>query len=66
MEAVNVPTVIIHGKKDVVVSSQLVEYQHMEITGSRLFQLENSGHGIVYDELERFNDLFLLAVEGEE
>ena len=66
LEAVNVPTVIIHGKKDVVVSSQLVEYQHMEITGSRLFQLENSGHGIVYDELERFNDLFLLAVEGEE
>lgn len=66
LEAVNVPTVIIHGKKDVVVSSQLVEYQHMEIAGSRLFQLENSGHGIVYDELERFNDLFLLAVEGEE
>ena len=45
-------------KKDVVVSSQLVEYQHMEIAGSRLFQLENSGHGIVDDELERFNDLF--------
>ena len=66
LEAVNVPTVIIHGKKDVVVSSQLVEYQHMEIAGSRLFPLENSGHGIVYDELERFNDLFLLAVEGEE
>ncbi len=43
LEAVNVPTVIIHGKKDVVVSSQLVEYQHMEIAGSRLFQLENSG-----------------------
>ena len=49
-----------------VVSSQLVEYQNMEIAGSRLFQLENSGHGIEYDELERFNDLFLLAVEGEE
>ena len=65
LKAVEVPTVIIHGKKDVVVSSQLAEYQHMAIQGSRLYELENSGHGIVYDELERFNDLFLMAVEGK-
>ena len=62
---IEVPTVIIHGKKDVVVSSQLAEYQHMAIQGSKLYELENSGHGIVYDELERFNDLFLMAVEGK-
>ena len=65
LKAVEVPTVIIHGKKDVVVSSQLAEYQHMAIQGSKLYELENSGHGIVYDELERFNDLFLMAVEGK-
>lgn len=65
LKAVEVPTVIIHGKKDVVVSSQLAEYQHMAIQGSKLYELENSGHCIVYDELERFNDLFLMAVEGK-
>lgn len=65
LAAVKVPTVIIHGVKDVVVSNQLAEYQHRAISGSCLYQLENSGHGIVYDELERFNDLFFMAVEGK-
>lgn len=60
--SVNVPTTIIHGCKDTVVSNELAEIQHDSIPGSKLYQLENSGHGIVYDELERFNHIFLKEV----
>ena len=60
---VHVPTVIIHGEKDVVVSNDLAEIQHVCISGSSLYTLKESGHGIMYDELEKFNDIFLHAVE---
>ena len=59
----HVPTVIIHGEKDVVVSNDLAEIQHVCISGSSLYTLKESGHGIMYDELEKFNDIFLHAVE---
>lgn len=64
LACVHVPTVIFHGAKDVVVSSDLANLQHQGIRGSRLITLENSGHGITYDELERFNGLFLQAIQG--
>lgn len=60
---VHVPTVIIHGEKDVVVSNELAEIQYECISGSSLYTLKESGHGIMYDELEKFNDIFLHAVE---
>ena len=62
LSCVHVPTYIIHGEKDVIVSNELVEIQHKEICGSKLFSLPNSGHGIVYDELEEFNLLFINAI----
>ena len=64
LAAVHVPTTIIHGAKDVVVSNSLAELQHQGICGSALITLENSGHGVMYDELERFNRVFLEAAEG--
>lgn len=63
LSAVRVPTVIIHGAKDIVVSSDLVMIQHKSIPGSRLYTLENSGHGITYDELEKFNRIFIGVIE---
>ena len=63
LKSVRVPAVIIHGAKDAVVSNELALAQHQGIPGSRLYTLENSGHGITYDELERFNALFLCALE---
>lgn len=60
---VDVPTVIIHGAKDVVVPSGLVNIQHKCIKNSRLITLENSGHGIMYDELAQFNQIFLAAIQ---
>ena len=62
LSVVHVPTFIIYGLKDVVVPSDLIMIQHDSIKNSKLFTLENSGHGIMYDELEAFNQLFLSVV----
>lgn len=62
MSCIKAPTDIIHGNKDVVVSSELAIIQNKSIKGSRLYQLENSGHGIMYDQLKRFNDIFICSV----
>ncbi len=59
---VHVPTYIIHGDKDVIVSQELAEIQHENICGSKLITLPGSGHGIVYDQLEEFNSIFMNAI----
>lgn len=62
LTAVHVPTILIHGAKDAVVSNDLIQVQWQNIRDSRLYTLENSGHGVVYDQLEDFNQIFLLSV----
>lgn len=62
LACVKVPTVIIHGDKDEVVSNELAEYQYNSICTSSFYNLDNSGHGIMYDELETFNRIFLRAI----
>ena len=57
--SVHVPTYIIHGDKDVIVSRELAEIQHRNIRGSKLITLPESGHGIIYDQLGQFNSLFM-------
>ena len=59
---VHVPTYIIHGNKDVIVSKELAEIQHKSIYGSKLITLSDSGHGIIYDELEKFNSVFMDSI----
>ncbi len=61
-EYVHVPTYIIHGGKDVIVSGELAEIQHKSICGSKLITLPDSGHGIVYDQLEKFNSVFMNSI----
>lgn len=61
-KCVHVPTYIIHGTKDVIVSRELAEVQHECICGSRLITLPDSGHGIIYDQLEKFNSIFMDAI----
>lgn len=63
---VHVPTYIIHGDKDVIVSSELAEIQHAGICGSTLITLPDSGHGIVYDQLEKFNSIFMDSIADSE
>ena len=61
--AVRVPTWIIRGAKDRVVPAGLTDYQHEHIPGSKLYTLENSGHGVFYDELEAFQKYFMEAIQ---
>lgn len=64
LACVCVPTRIIYGRKDVVVPPGLIQAQHKGIKGSQLITLNNSGHGIMYDELALFNECFLKAIRG--
>ena len=50
-----VPTLILHGIHDRVVLYPLAIAQNEGIIGSKLVSFENSGHGLFYDERERFN-----------
>ena len=63
-KSVHVPTYIIHGDKDVVVSNALAEIQRRNICGSKLITLSDSGHGIIYDQLETFNSVFMDSIES--
>lgn len=53
---VNVPTLILHGVHDQVCLFPLGVAQNEGIRGSRLVPFENSGHGLFYDEKEKFNE----------
>ncbi|MDE7477011.1 MAG: alpha/beta hydrolase, partial [Lachnospiraceae bacterium] len=61
-KCVHVPTYIIHGNKDIIVSKELAEIQHKNICGSKLITLPDSGHGIMYDQLEQFNSVFMDSI----
>lgn len=63
LKSVCVPTVIIHGAKDRIVSKELIMLQHKGIANSVLYTLENSAHAVMYDELERFNNIFLKELD---
>lgn len=62
LSCVHIPTYIIHGDKDVLVPNELAEIQHKRIRCSKLITLPNSGHGIIYDQLEKFNSVFMDAI----
>lgn len=62
LQCVQVPTYMIHGDKDTIVSPALAGIQHESICGSRLITLPDSGHGIVYDQLAAFNSVFLKSI----
>ena len=62
LRCVHVPTYIIHGNKDIIVSNELAEIQHKNICGSKLISLPDSGHGIMYDQLEKFNSVFMHSI----
>lgn len=59
---IHVPTYIVHGNKDIIVSSELAEIQHENICNSKFISLPDSGHGIMYDQLEKFNSIFMHCI----
>ncbi|MBP2651706.1 MAG: arylesterase [Firmicutes bacterium] len=50
-----VPTAIFAGVHDQIVSFSNAEQMHNYVTGSVFVPFKNSGHGLFYDELEKFN-----------
>jgi len=52
---INIPTLILHGKKDKICSYQLAEQLKTGIKDSQLIAFENSGHSLFLDESKKFN-----------
>lgn len=52
---IRVPTLIMHGIHDQVCPYALGEALNSGIRDSRLITFENSGHGLFYDEMDKFN-----------
>ncbi len=59
MERITIPTAILHGTTDKVCPYVLGELSHKGIKGSEFFSFENSGHGLFYDEREKFNRIIM-------
>lgn len=55
LEKINVPTLILHGIHDKVCLFPLAEVQRQMIKNSKLVVFENSGHGLFYDQRDKFN-----------
>jgi len=52
---INIPTLIMHGKKDKICSFVLAEQMKAGISGSQLIAFENSGHSLFLEETRKFN-----------
>ncbi|SFI83621.1 alpha/beta fold hydrolase [Thermoflavimicrobium dichotomicum] len=55
MSKIHVPTGIFHGKQDRVCPFVFAELMHARIRGSKLIPFKYSGHGLFYEELEKFS-----------
>ncbi|MBF0546033.1 MAG: alpha/beta hydrolase [Candidatus Riflebacteria bacterium] len=55
MAKVKIPTVIFHGKYDKICPFHLGEALTDGIKGAKLIPFENSGHGLFFEEKEKFN-----------
>ncbi|WP_068620783.1 alpha/beta fold hydrolase [Paenibacillus tuaregi] len=62
---IRVPTAIFHGEQDRIVPVQSAEALQRNIPGSMLYRFRASGHGVFYDELDKFNSAFLDFVSGK-
>ncbi len=60
---INIPTAIFHGTKDVICEFALAEQMHQGIKNSYVVKFENSGHGLFYEELEKFNSELLIFLQ---
>ncbi|NLK96543.1 MAG: alpha/beta hydrolase [Epulopiscium sp.] len=58
-----VPTLILHGIHDKICLFPLAEAQHRGIKHSKLVPFRDSGHGLFYDEKDRFNQELIKFIE---
>lgn len=52
---IEIPTVIMHGKKDKICSFDLAEQMNAGIAHSHIITFENSGHSLFLEETKKFN-----------
>ena len=64
LEAIHIPTLIIHGIHDQIVPFELGEIQHKMIQNSILVPFEFSGHGSFYDQKDEFNEVLVKFIES--
>jgi len=55
LKKIEIPTLILHGKKDKICSFDLAEQMKAGITGSHLVAFEQSGHSLFLEETKKFN-----------
>jgi non-heme chloroperoxidase len=63
LRKIHVPTLILHGVHDKICQFQLSMVQKHEIKDSRLVPFENSGHGLFWEERDRFNKELVQFIE---
>ncbi|WP_195966563.1 alpha/beta hydrolase [Clostridium sp. 1001283B150210_160208_E6] len=56
LKSIHIPTLILQGVHDQVVLPELSEQQNKAIKNSKLIKFKKSGHGLFYDEKDRFNN----------
>lgn len=64
LSSIQVPTAILHGKKDEICPFEFAEQMHQGIASSQLIAFEESGHGAFYDELEKFNSELIRFIQS--
>ena len=65
MKEINVPTLIMHGIHDKVILPPLGEVQNKLIKNSKLVKFKKSGHGLFYDEKDKFNEELMRFIEED-
>ncbi|WMJ81647.1 alpha/beta hydrolase [Clostridium sp. MB40-C1] len=63
LETITVPTLILHGIHDKVVKFPLAEVQKQCIRNSKLIPFKYSGHGLFYDQRDKFNEELVKFIE---
>lgn len=63
MAKINIPTLIMHGKKDKICSFDLAEQMKAGIANSQLVAFEHSGHSLFLEETTKFNSELIKFAE---
>lgn len=63
LKQIKVPTYILHGKLDLICPFGFAKIMKEQIHYSELIPFEYSGHGLFYDELDKFNKVLLQILE---
>jgi non-heme chloroperoxidase len=63
LKKIDVPTLILHGVHDKVCPFPLAEAQKQGIKNSKLVPFENSGHGLFWEQRDKFNEELIKFIE---